>query len=111
MPFRSPGTVTLHTPCPAGCRGWLPKLRAPGSASVPVAYSLGNFWFNSKTLDTGMIKVTLNENGLQSCQFIPCLQSGSRTVLLQGEEKQRVLDFMRDISDGVQIDEDGYVTW
>ena len=78
---------------------------------VPVAYSLGNFWFNSKTLDTGMIKVTLDENGLQSCQFIPCLQSGSRTVLLQGEEKQRVLDFMQDISDGVQIDEDGYVTW
>lgn len=78
---------------------------------VPVAYSLGNFWFNSRTLDTGMVKVTLNENGLLSCQFIPCLQSGSRTVLLQGEEKQRVLDFMQDISDGVQIDEDGYVTW
>lgn len=78
---------------------------------VPVMYSLGNFWFNSKTLDTGMLKVTLDENGLLSCQFIPCLQSGSRTVLLQGEEKQRVLDFMQDISDGVQIDEDGYVTW
>ena len=78
---------------------------------VPVVYSLGNFWFNSKTLDTGMIKVTLDENGLLSCQFIPCLQSGSRTVLLHGEEKQRVLDFMQDISDGVQIDEDGYVTW
>lgn len=78
---------------------------------VPVVYSLGNFWFNSRTLDTGMIKVTLDENGLLDCQFIPCLQSGSKTVLLQGEEKKRVLDFMRDISDGVQIDEDGYVTW
>ena len=78
---------------------------------VPVAYSLGNFWFNSKTLDTGMIKVTLDENGLQSYQFIPCLQSGSRTVLLQGEEKKRVLDFMQSISENVQIDEDGYVTW
>lgn len=78
---------------------------------VPVVYSLGNFWFSSKTLDTGMVKVTLNENGLQSCQFIPCLQSGSRTVLLQGEEKQRVLDFMQDISKGVHIDENGYVTW
>ena len=78
---------------------------------VPVAYSLGNFWFNSKTLDTGMIKVTLSEDGLLSCQFIPCLQSGCRTMLLQGEEKQRVLDFMQDISDSVQIDADGYVTW
>lgn len=78
---------------------------------VPVVYSLGNFWFNSKTLDTGMIKVTLDENGLKSCQFIPCLQSGSKTVLLQGEEKKRVLDYMQSISAGVKIDEDGYVTW
>ena len=78
---------------------------------VPVIYSLGNFWFNSKTLDTGMIRVTLNESGLQSCQFIPCQQSGSRTVLLQGEEKKRVIDFMQSISEGVYIDADGYVTW
>ena len=78
---------------------------------VPVVYSLGNFWFNSRTFDTGMIKVTLDENGLQSCQFIPCLQSGSRTVLLYGEEKQRVIDYMQSISDGVHIDRDGFVTW
>ena len=78
---------------------------------VPVIYSLGNFWFNSKTLDTGMVKVTLNEEGLLSYQFIPCQQSGSKTELLQGEEKQRVLDYMQSISEGVRIDGDGYVTW
>lgn len=78
---------------------------------VPVIYSLGNFWFNSKTVDTGMVKVTLNGDGLQSFQFIPCLQSGCKTSLLQGGEKERVLNYMRSISDGVQIDEDGYVTW
>ena len=78
---------------------------------VPVVYSMGNFWFNSKTLDTGMIKVTLDENGLKSCQFIPCLQSGSKTVLLQGEEKKRVLNYMQSISAGVKIDGEGYVTW
>ena len=78
---------------------------------VPVIYSLGNFWFNSKTLDTGMVKVTLNENGLQSYQFIPCRQSGSKTTLVQGEEKKSVLDYMRSISAGVQIDDEGYVTW
>lgn len=78
---------------------------------VPVIYSLGNFWFNSKTVDTGMVKVTLSRDGLQEFQFIPCLQSGSRTTLLQGEEKTRVLDFMRSISGGVLIDDDGYVTW
>ncbi len=78
---------------------------------VPVIYSLGNFWFNSKTVDTGMVKVTLNRDGLQSYQFVPCLQSGCKTTLLQGEEKDRVLAYMRSISDNVQIDGDGYVTW
>lgn len=78
---------------------------------VPVVYSIGNFWFNSKTLDTGMIEVALSENGMQSFRFIPCLQSGSRTTLLQGEEKKRVLDYMQSISAGVKIDEEGYVTW
>lgn len=78
---------------------------------VPVIFSLGNFWFNSKTVDTGMVKVTLNRDGLQEFQFIPCLQSGCRTTLLQGEEKERVLGDMRSISGSVRIDENGYVTW
>ena len=76
---------------------------------VPVVYSLGNFWFNSKTVDTGMVKVVLNENGLQSLQFIPCLQSGCKTSLVQGEEKRRILNYMRGLSGSVQIDDDGYV--
>lgn len=76
---------------------------------VPVVYSLGNFWFNSKTVDTGMVKVVLNENGLQSLQFIPCLQSGCKTSLVQGEKKRRILNYMRGLSGSVQIDDDGYV--
>lgn len=78
---------------------------------VPVIYSLGNFWFNSRTIDTGLVKVVLTEEGLQSCQFIPCLQSGCKTTMLQGEEKERVLNYMRSISTDVQIDAEGYVTW
>ena len=76
---------------------------------VPVIYSLGNFWFNSRPIDTGMVKVTLTEDGLQSYQFIPCLQSNCRTTLLSGEEKERVLGEMRRMSEGVQIDAEGYV--
>lgn len=78
---------------------------------VPVMYSLGNFWFNSRTVDTGLVKVTLDGDGLQSCRFIPCQQKGSRTQLLQGEEKRRVLDDMRSMSAGVHIDDEGYVSW
>lgn len=78
---------------------------------VPVIYSLGNFWFNSKTLDTGIVEVVIDETGIVSYQFVPCLQSGCKTVLLQDAEKERVLSYMRGISQGIQIDEDGYVTW
>jgi poly-gamma-glutamate synthesis protein (capsule biosynthesis protein) len=78
---------------------------------VPVIYSLGNFWFNSKTVDTCLVTVTLNGDGIQGCRFIPCLQSGCKTTLLQGSEKERVLAYMRNISPGVQIDGDGYISW
>ena len=77
---------------------------------VPVIYSLGNFWFNSRPLDTGMVKVTITEEGLQSFQFIPCIQNNCRTSMLEGEEKARVLGEMRRMSQTVQIDEDGFVT-
>lgn len=78
---------------------------------VPVIYSLGNFWFNSKTLDTGMVEVVIDETGIVRYQFIPCLQSGCRTTLLEGAEKERVLAYLRSISEGVAIDGDGVVTW
>ncbi len=78
---------------------------------VPVIYSLGNFWFNSKTLDTGMVEVVIDETGIVSYQFVPCLQSGCKTTLLEGTEKERVLSYMRGMSEGVRIDEEGYVTW
>ena len=78
---------------------------------VPVVYSLGNFWFNSKTVDTGMVKITVSKDGLQSIRFIPCLQSDYRTKLVTGEEYERILGVMRNMSENVQIDADGYVTW
>lgn len=78
---------------------------------VPVIYSLGNFWFNSREIDTGMVKIVLTKEGLQSYQFIPCLQSHCRTALLTGAEKERVLAKMRAMSAGVEIDGDGYLRW
>ena len=78
---------------------------------VPVIYSLGNFWFNSFTQDSCVVKVTLNEEGLKSLQFLPALQKGCYTSLLHDEEKQRVLDYVRSLSPHVEIDADGFVTF
>lgn len=76
---------------------------------VPVIYSLGNFWFNSRTQNSCVVKVTLRAGEMESFQFIPCRQSDCRTVLLAGQEKTEVLDYMRTISPNVTIDEEGYV--
>ncbi|MCH5249883.1 MAG: CapA family protein [Lachnospiraceae bacterium] len=75
---------------------------------VPVFYSMGNFWFNSRTMDTGLLKVTISDKELKSCQFLPCLQNNCKTTLLTGTEKDRVLDIMRTMSENVNIDADGY---
>ncbi len=80
-------------------------------SSVPVIYSLGNFWFNSKTQNSCVVEVVLKEKGLYTFQFIPCKQEDSRTRLLEGSEKQGVLNYMRGISPNVIIDEEGYVNF
>lgn len=77
---------------------------------TPVIYSMGNFWFNSKTIDTGMVCVTINQEGLKSFQFIPALQSDCRVDLVYDVEKERILNQMRELSPGVVIDQDGYVS-
>ena len=49
------------------------------TAGIPVAYSLGNFWFNLETLDTGVLWVDLgwdDRDGVTPTPtFIPCVQS------------------------------------
>lgn len=77
---------------------------------VPVFYSLGNFWFNSKTLDTGLLKVVFDEKGNLTCQFLPAKQHDCRTDLETGEEKQRILDYLQCISPNVTIDGEGYIS-
>lgn len=78
---------------------------------VPVIYSLGNFWFSSSTLDTGLARVTIDENGELTLDFIPCIQKNLKTELITEEsEKRRVFDFMQEHSaSGVVVTEEGIV--
>lgn len=78
---------------------------------VPCIYSLGNYLFNSSTLDTCLVQATIDTESkkLKSFQFIPAIQSGCKTKMPEGSEKARVIQHMRDLSPGVSIDEDGFV--
>lgn len=78
--------------------------------NVPVVYSLGNYLFNSKGQDTCLVRAVLTQEGLKSLQFIPGRQQDCSVSMHYGAEKERVLSYMRSISPGVRIDEDGYIS-
>lgn len=79
---------------------------------TPVIYSLGNFWFNSKTMDSCIVTLELNleDTSIKSLRFEPCLQSNMTTSLLKDGDKMRVIEYMRSISSSANIDDDGYVS-
>ena len=84
---------------------------------VPVFYSLGNFWFNGEDLMTGMAELTLRlpadpheKPRLTGLRFIPCTQRDLFTSgPEEGQEKELILQHMRDISFGTEIDSDGNI--
>lgn len=78
---------------------------------VPVIYSLGNYWFNSKTMDTMLLKVTINAEGVEEIKLIPALQTNCTTQFLTESEKSGVLLYLQSLSPNVTIDEDGVMTW
>ena len=78
-------------------------------SGVPVVFSLGNYWFNSKTQNTCLVEVAITKEGMEYLQFVPCLQENCRTRQLEGAEKAEVLNYMRGLSPNVQIDSEGYV--
>ncbi len=80
---------------------------------VPVIYSLGNFWFNSRTIDTGYVRVILdtsgNEVSIKSFEFVPCIQRGCHTYLADESEKQRILEYLQGISNYALVSPDGHI--
>lgn len=77
---------------------------------VPVVYSLGNYWFNSRALDTCMIKAVIAPEGLKSLQFLPARQEDCYTKLLTDSEAARVIGYMNNLSGTAALDENGFVT-
>jgi poly-gamma-glutamate synthesis protein (capsule biosynthesis protein) len=78
----------------------------------PIVYSLGNLWFNEKTLATALLEVTIHSPSEISLTIQPCLQANTRTELLSDYEKrQEVFALLMEISphEGVYIDDDGVV--
>jgi poly-gamma-glutamate synthesis protein (capsule biosynthesis protein) len=78
----------------------------------PIIYSLGNFWFNRKTLDTMLVQLHFSgndEGGDFEVTVVPGIQSGAKTQIVTGDEAERIFKHLEDISINVEIDENGVI--
>lgn len=79
----------------------------------PIIYSLGNYWFNEKTLDTMLLQLQFEGEGTDgqiSVQVIPAVQKGYCTHYVSEEsEQRRIFDYLESISEGIEIADDGWV--
>ena len=78
---------------------------------VPVIYSLGNFWFNSRKYDNGLVRLTFTKEELESFEFLPGIQENCSTSLALGSEKDRIIQYMRSISPNVTIENSGLIKY
>ena len=77
----------------------------------PIAYSLGNFWFNASAKESGMVKLTLAKDNTIKVQLLPAMCKDTITFLLTGkDEKKSYYDYIQGLSFDVNIDEDGFLT-
>ena len=76
----------------------------------PIAYSLGNFWFNNTPRESGLLKLILTTDGSVKVQMVPVYTAKSYTYLITEEkEKADYYDFMENISFGISFDENGFI--
>ena len=78
--------------------------------NVPVAYSLGNFWFSDGTLYTTVAQVVIDREGGLTMQLLPCEQKNMVTRLLtEPEEISEFYHYLAGISENVGFDGEGNV--
>lgn len=79
----------------------------------PIIYSLGNYWFNEKTLDTMLVELHFygdDQNSQLQVKVIPAIQKDYKTIFVEDtKERERIFSFLEGISINVAIGEDGLV--
>lgn len=75
----------------------------------PIIYNLGNFLFNNEAIDTALFKVNLNKDGSMEYYIVPALQKDSKTEVLEGDDKLRVINDINSWSINASLDEFGQI--
>jgi len=80
----------------------------------PIIYSLGNYWFNSRTLDSMLVQLRFygdDNGGNVEVSVVPAIQKNAKTqIVTDAAEMERIFSYLEDISINVEIDENGMVT-
>lgn len=77
---------------------------------VPIVYSVGNFWFNSKNLDSCVITLEINGDADMDIRIMPLKQQNCETRLLTGEDARALFDRVESYEpQGVAIADDGLI--
>lgn len=75
----------------------------------PVFYSLGNFVFGQNIDRSAILKVTVDDAGNVSYQFLPVYAAGGVTYLAEGDRAVQICQYLDSISDAA-VGADGSVT-
>lgn len=76
--------------------------------NVPVAYSVGNFWFSTGKLYTAIAQIQIDDSGSLKLRMIPCIQEALKTsILTEKDQVKNFYHYLADVSENVGIDEDG----
>lgn len=77
----------------------------------PIAYSLGNYWFNASEKESGMLKLYLKADGNVDVQLLPAMNKDTRTYLLtDSAKKKNYYNSMKNLSFDVEFDEEGFLS-
>lgn len=77
---------------------------------VPVAYSLGNFWFSTGALYSALAQLTIDREGAIQLSYIPCIQKNLTADLVTEEaEMKRYFEYLAAVSVKIGIDREGRV--
>ena len=79
---------------------------------VPIFYSLSNFSFSSKTVDSCILNLEVTIDGIQNARYIPCRESTGMTYQCEkgNGDYTQIIHTLNQYSANALIDEDGYVT-
>lgn len=79
---------------------------------VPIFYSLSNFSFSSRVVDSCILNLELTVDGIKQIKFIPCMENGGITIQCEenGDDYKRIIELENQISSNAELDVKGIVS-